>query len=144
MNLPIETGNLPAVDYTIVEAVAVEHEKSTTKMARTLRGFGWSPMQCAYVEDRWAWAQIARAVVAERTKNGLAPALAATVAALMIDTPSAKLRADEKAWEEKHGPTASPRPPGGPIFLPKKPPTTADASVYLSDPATPGSQEPTL
>ena len=121
MNLPIELGNLPAVDHTICEAVAVEHRKSTTVMGQTLRSLGWSPVQTAYVEDTWSWSWIARAVVAERLNLGLAPAPAETVAALMADTPPARLREEEKAWIAEHGEVPPPRPPGGPIYLPRCP-----------------------
>ena len=139
MKLPIAPENLPAVDHHITEAVAVEHSKSTAAMARTLRGMGWSPMEVAYVEDHWAWVQIARAVVAERLARRLVPVAPEIVAALIEDTPAAKLRAAEKAWEQEHGPTLSPRPPG-PIQLPRRPATTADVSGYALSPETPQGQ----
>lgn len=146
MKLPIEPENLPPVDHAICEAVCIEHDKSTTRMAQTLRDVGgWSPMQAAYAEDHWSWSWIARAVVAVRVEKGLVPAPAALVGALLGDTPSGRLAVAEAAHEAVHGPTPPPRAPGGPIQLPRRPATLADASVYLPDVESQGEgQQPAL
>ena len=144
MKMPVEVDQLPTVDPIVLDAVAVEHGKSTTAMGRTLRGFGWSPMQVAFAEDKWSWSWMARAVVRERQKRGVG-----IVAVDVLDKVRAQ-QADmiqaraEAAWAAEHGETPPPRPPaaaGTPIQLPTKPATTADASAYL--PAVepePGSQ----
>ena len=134
--LPYQPENLPPVDHAILEAVAVEHEKSTGVMGRTLRGFGWSPMQVAFVEDHWSWTWVARAVVGERIKRGLLPAPADVTAALIRDTPSERLKEAEAA----QGPTPTPRPPaalGAPIQLPPRP-----LPDYLRDPVARETDEP--